>query len=156
MSFNLRSNDPNTYESPGYLNGGQPLSGPVLKKPLVLVVENHEDTRLMLRTLLEMKGCRVAEAGDGLEAVEIANRESPELILMDGVLPLLDGLSATRLIREQNLRNIKIVAISGDARPVFQAAALAAGCDDCLIKPFDFLRLNSILGSLFDTSAIAA
>lgn len=151
MSFNL----PNTYKSPGHLNGGQLLSDPITKKPLVLIVENHEDTRVMLRTLLEMKGCRVAEAGDGLEAVEIANRESPELILMDGVLPLLDGLSATRLIREQNLRNIKIVAISGDARPTFQAAALAAGCDDCLAKPIDFLRLNGILGSLLDASAIA-
>ena len=156
MSFNLHSNDPTIYKSPGHLNGGKPLSDPVARKPLVLVVENHEDTRLMLRTLLEIKGCRVAEAGDGLEAVEIANRESPELILMDGVLPLLDGLSATRLIREQNLRNIKIVAISGDGRPTFQAAALAAGCDDCLIKPFDLLRLNSILGTLFDPSAIAA
>jgi CheY-like chemotaxis protein len=156
MSFNLRSNDPNTYKSPGHRIGGQPLSDPVVKKPLVLVVENHEDTRLMLRTLLEMKGCRVAEAGDGLEAVEIANRESPELILMDGVLPFLDGLSATRLIRKQNLRKIKIVAISGDPRPSFHAAALAAGCDDFLIKPIDFFRLNNILGSLLDTSAIAA
>ena len=151
MSFNL----PNTYKSPGQLNSGQPFSNPITKKPLVLVVENHEDTRVMLRTLLEMKGCRVAEACDGREAVEIANRDRPELILMDGVLPLLDGLSATRLIREQNLRNIRIVAISGDVRPVFQAAALAAGCDDCLVKPIDFLRLNGILGSLFDSSPIA-
>jgi CheY-like chemotaxis protein len=152
MSFNLL----HTYKSPSHLIGEQLFIDAVTNKPLVLVVENHEDTRVMLRTLLEIKGCRVAEAGDGMEAVEIANRERPELILMDGVLPLLDGLSATRLIREQNLGNIRIVAISGDARPVFQAAALAAGCDDCLIKPFDLLRLNSILRGLFDASVTAA
>lgn len=152
MSFNL----PNIYKSPGQPVGEQLFSDSVTKKPLVLVVENHENTRVMLRTLLEMKGCRVAEAGDGLEAVEIANRESPKLILMDNILPLLDGLSATRLIREQNLGKIRIVAMSGDARPVFQTAALASGCDDCLIKPLDFLRLNTILGSLFDVSATAA
>ena len=69
-------------------------------KPKVLIVEDHEDTREMLRTILEMKGCQVIEAGDGLEAVEQARRERPELILMDGSLPLLDGLQATRRIRE--------------------------------------------------------
>jgi len=110
----------------------------------------------MLRTLLEMRGCRVAEAGNGLEAIKASDRETPELILMDGTLPLLDGLSATRLIRERSARRVKIVAMSGDARPTFQDAALAAGCDDCLIKPIDFARLDTILGNLFDTSVMAA
>jgi len=147
MSSNLQTDKASDYFYAG------PLSGdPVLKRPLVLVVDNHDDTRIMLRILLEMKGCRVAEAGDGLEAVKAADRETPELILMDGALPLLDGLSATRLIRERSSPKVKIVALSGDARPTFQHAALAAGCDDCLIKPIDFVRLNDILGSLFDTS----
>lgn len=110
----------------------------------------------MLRVLLEMKGCRVAEAGDGVEAVRASDREPLELILMDGTLPLLDGLSATRLIREGGSRRVKIVALSGDARPEFQNAALSAGCDDCLIKPIDFVRLDAILGSLFDTTVMAA
>ncbi|MEO8435596.1 MAG: response regulator [Pyrinomonadaceae bacterium] len=119
-------------------------------------MENHEDTRIMLRALLEMKGCRVAEAGDGLEALRASAREPLELILMDGTLPLLDGLSATRLIRERDAQGVKIVALSGDARPEFHDAALAAGCDDCLIKPIDFGRLDAILVDLFDTTVMAA
>jgi len=69
------------------------------EKPLVLVAEDHEDTRYMLRTIFEMKGCRVVEACDGLQAVAVAGRERPDLILMDGSLPVLDSLVATRLIR---------------------------------------------------------
>ena len=64
-------------------------------KPLVLVVEDHEDTRFMLRTMLEMIGCQVLEAADGSNAIEVARREQPGLILMDGNMPLLDGLSAS-------------------------------------------------------------
>nr|MBA3765987.1 response regulator [Acidobacteriota bacterium] len=62
--------------------------------PRVLVAEDHEDTRVMLRLILERSGCRVYEAADGLEAVEAAERERPDLILMDGSLPRLDGLGA--------------------------------------------------------------
>jgi two-component system, sensor histidine kinase len=66
----------------------------------------------MLHSLLEMWGCRVVEACNGLEAVEAASREKPELILMDGRLPFLDGLEATRRIRENGLRDqVKIVAL---------------------------------------------
>jgi CheY-like chemotaxis protein len=59
--------------------------------PTVLVAEDHTDTRLMLRILLERKGYRVVEAGDGLEAVEAARRERPNLVLMDVSLPALDA-----------------------------------------------------------------
>ena len=97
-------------------------------KPLVLVVEDHEDTRFILRTVLERSGCRVMEAADGFEAVELAGRERPDLILMDGSLPLLGGLEATRLIREDALlQEVLIVALSGWATPSFHAAALAVG-----------------------------
>ena len=76
---------------------------PPIDKPKVLIVEDHDDTRQMLRILLELKNCQVVEACNGLEAVEIASRELPDLILMDGSLPLLDGLEATRRIRENQL-----------------------------------------------------
>src|SRR5215207_4582427 len=69
-------------------------------RPTVLVADDHADTRLMLRVLLEQRGYRVVEAGDGLEAVEAARRERPHLVLMDVSLPTLDGLSAIRLMRE--------------------------------------------------------
>ena len=70
------------------------------RRALVLVAEDHEDTRCFLRTLLEMRGFEVAEARDGKEAIEVAERERPDLILMDASMPRLDGFSATRRLRE--------------------------------------------------------
>jgi CheY-like chemotaxis protein len=122
-------------------------------KPLVLVVEDHDDTRFILRTILERSGCRVMEACDGFEAVELAGREQPDLILMDGSLPLLNGLAATRLIREDRLlQEVLIVALSGWATPSFHAAALAAGCNECFDKPIDFKRLKSLITDLAGSS----
>lgn len=130
---------------------GAPASG----KPTVLIVENHDDTREMLCTLLRMWGCRVVEACNGLEAVETALRERPALILMEGSLPFLDGLGATRRIRENRPGyQVKIVALNGWG-PKFHAAALAAGCDNCIEKPFDFGRLRTYLFSLFALSSKA-
>lgn len=127
------------------------------RQPTILVVEDHDDTREMLHMLLEMWGCRVVEARDGLEAVAAASRERPEMILMDGSLPFLDGLGATRRIRENGLRNqVKILALDGWGTPSYHAAALAAGCDDTIKKPLDFVRLRKYLTPLFDTSSHAA
>ena len=87
------------------------------RQPTVLVVEDHDDTREMLHMLLEMWGCRVVEACDGLEAVAVAARERPEMILMDGSLPFLDGLGATRRIRENGLLDqVKILALNGSGQ----------------------------------------
>jgi CheY-like chemotaxis protein len=66
------------------------------RQPTILVVEDHDHTREMLHLLLETWGCRVVEACNGLEAVEAAAHERPEMILMDGSLPFVDGLEATR------------------------------------------------------------
>ena len=124
--------------------------------PKVLIVEDHDDTRQMLRILLEMKSCHVVEACNGQEAVEIANREQPDLILMDGSLPLLDGLAATRQIRENELlRKALILALNGWGTPSCYAAAMAAGCDDCMTKPIDFEELERHMAPLFDRCALA-
>ena len=124
--------------------GNANLTGRAARQPTILVVEDHDDTREMLRTLLEMWGCRVVEACDGLEAVEAASRERPQLILMDGRLPFLDGLEATRRIRENGLwEQVKIVALNGSGSPRYHADALAAGCDDSIEKPFDVDRLRT-------------
>src|SRR6476619_3245883 len=66
---------------------------------LVLVADDHEDTRLMLRTVLEMSGFDVLEADDGMKAVLLTKRELPDIVLMDFGLPVLDGLTALQLIR---------------------------------------------------------
>ena len=123
------------------------------RQPTILVVEDYDDTREMLHMLLEIWGCRVVEACDGLEAVEAASREMPEMILMDGSLPFLDGLGATRRIRENGFPSLKILALDGWGTPSYHAAALAAGCDDSIKKPLDFDRLRKYLTPLFDTSS---
>ena len=113
-------------------------------KPTILVVEDHDDTRDLLHTVLEMWGCRVVEACDGLVAVEMALRERPQLILMDSRLPFVDGLEATRRIRESGLGDqVKILALNGSGSPQYHAEALAAGCDDSIAKPFDLDRLRT-------------
>ena len=123
-------------------------------QPTVLVVEDHDDTREMLHTLLETRGFRVVEACNGLEAVDAASQDRPEMILMDGSLPFLDGLSATRRIRENGLRDqVKILALDGWCTPSYHADALSAGCDDTIKKPLDFNRLRNYLDPLFEPTS---
>ncbi len=112
----------------------------------VLVVEDHEDTRFLLRTLLEARGANVVEAGDGKMAIALAESEHPDLILIDGSLPLLDGFETTRRIRELlSTRNVPIVFLSGHDQPAAQAKAFAAGCTDYLVKPIDFAAWDGVL-----------
>ncbi len=117
--------------------------------PRVLVVEDFEDNRFMMRRLLEMSGYQVVEAVNGQEAVEISRRELPDLILMDLSLPLLDGLTATRRIRSHpELEKIPIVAVSAHDTADFHAEALAAGCNEYVTKPIDFDELEELLKRL--------
>jgi two-component system cell cycle response regulator DivK len=111
-----------------------------------MVVEDHEDTRFMLRTMLEMRGVSVVEAVDGEMAIALAKNVHLDLIVMDGTLPLLDGLEATRRIRElMSAREVPIVILSGHAQPDFEVKAFAAGCTDYLVKPFAFCDMDHIL-----------
>jgi len=117
---------------------------PSASQPTILVVEDHDDTREMLCIFLTGLGFRVVEACNGLEAVEAAARERPQVILMDGRLPLLDGLEATRRIRQNTLLDdVKILALNGSGSARYHAEALAAGCDDSIEKPFVFERLQT-------------
>ena len=112
----------------------------------ILVVEDHEDTRFMLRVILEQKGYRVVEAEDGIEAIGLAECEHPGLVLMDLSLPTLDGLSAICHLRcQESLRSLPIIAISGHAAPRDQINAMSAGCNAYLTKPIDFSQLNNLL-----------
>ena len=116
------------------------------EKQLFLLVEDFEDSRFMMRRLLEMAGYAVIEASDGEQAVALAISEQPELILMDLSLPKLDGLAATRQIRQyEESRNTPIVAISAHDSPESRTEALAAGCDEYVTKPIDFDQLGEVL-----------
>lgn len=116
----------------------------------VLVVDDFDDTRLLLRTWLERRGFRVVEAENGLQAIDQAATEAPDLIIMDLQMPELDGLSATRRIRDlESLKSVPIVAVSAySAAGKFREQALAAGCDEYVATPFEPARLEKIIRSL--------
>jgi CheY-like chemotaxis protein len=115
----------------------------------VMVVDDNEDLREMLRFMVERLGYRVVEAENGLEAIESARRRCPDLILMDLSMPVMDGLVATRLLREiEAMCRVPIVAISANRREQSQADAFAAGCNEYLTKPVNFHQLHSLLGNL--------
>jgi CheY-like chemotaxis protein len=115
----------------------------------VLLVEDTEDNRSMMRRLLEMSGYCVIEATNGVEAVRVAEREMPEVILMDLSLPIVDGLAATRRIRQlSELKNIPIIAVSAHDTADFHAEALAAGCDAYITKPIDYGEVEDLITNL--------
>ena len=115
----------------------------------ILVVDDFDDTRLLLRTWLQRRGFRVVEAEDGVAAMKLATTESPDLIIMDMEMPLLDGLSATRKIRETDgLSEIPIVAVSAYGADQFRDLALEAGCDEYVSTPFDPKALEGIIRTL--------
>jgi CheY-like chemotaxis protein len=112
----------------------------------VLIVDDHEDTRLMLKTILEMNRFCVLEAADGEEAVMLTERERPDIVLMDFSLPILDGLTALRLIRANKTTcKVPIIFLSGRAEPKPQEAVREAGCDDYLIKPIDLNQMVQLI-----------
>ena len=115
----------------------------------LLLVEDTEDNRFMMRRLLEMEGYRVVEARNGEEAVKVAQVENPDLILMDLSLPVIDGLAATRLIRQlPQFKETPIVAVSAHDTADFQDEALTAGCNSYITKPIDFAALEQMISKL--------
>jgi two-component system cell cycle response regulator DivK len=112
----------------------------------IMVVEDYDDTRLLLRQALESKGYRVLEATNGQEAVDIASREHPALILMDLDLPILDGISATQRIRQQaQMDHVTIVALTAYPMSYTRVKAFAKGCDDYMAKPIDLAELQELV-----------
>ncbi len=117
----------------------------------VLLVEDTEDNRFMMRRLLEMTGYRVVEATNGEDAVKIAEAEEPQLVLMDLSLPLIDGLAATRLIRKlPSMEQTPIIAVSAHDSADFMTEALEAGCNSYITKPIDFIELEQLIVRLLE------
>jgi two-component system, cell cycle response regulator DivK len=122
---------------------------PTLERRTILVVDDFDDTRLLLRTWLERRGFRVIEAEDGVQAIAKAQNESPDLIIMDVEMPKLDGLAATRRIRAvKELDAVPIVAVSAYGADLFREQALAAGCNEYVSTPFEPAALEGIIRSL--------
>lgn len=112
----------------------------------VMVVDDTEDIRELVGMQLALLGYRVVEAANGREAVEVASKECPALILMDITMPVLDGLTATRMIRGM-VENCGVVIIAFTAlySDGSRASALAAGCDDYVQKPVSSEQLSTLL-----------
>jgi len=103
----------------------------------ILVVEDQEDNRQILRDLLGSAGYDLTEAEDGEEAIAAVARRRPDLILMDIQLPVMDGYEATRRIRTNpDLRSVPIIAVTSYALAGDEDKALAAGCDGYVTKPY--------------------
>src|SRR5256885_715917 len=118
------------------------------RKPTILVAEDSVDSREMMCTLLRMKGYDVCEAGDGVAAVEVALQSMPDLIFVDLQIPKLDGLGVARKLRlYPKLKKIPIVILSGYDPSRYRQAAMDAGCNDYLVKPIDFDRLEELLNA---------
>jgi CheY-like chemotaxis protein len=116
------------------------------RKPTILLVEDYPETRTMLRQWLERKGYRLVEAADGQEALDLAPLAHPDLILMDLRLPEMNGIAATRRLREHpDLRDVPVVALSALDPAMFRDAALTVGCADYLTKPIDLDELEELL-----------
>lgn len=115
----------------------------------VLVAEDDADIRLMMTTLLGTRGYRVVETGDGVEAVEVAKRVRPDIILVDLQLPRLNGFAVARFLRhEDSLRRVPIIVVSAHDPAKHRNLALAAGCNAYVQKPVDFDRLDELMSSL--------
>ena len=109
-----------------------------MNKPTILVIEDNELNMILFRDLLQLEGYLVLEAYDAEKGVQIAREKRPSIILMDIQLPGMDGLKATRLIKEDpTLKKIPVVALTAYAMEKDRQEALAAGCIGFIAKPID-------------------
>jgi two-component system cell cycle response regulator DivK len=103
----------------------------------ILVVEDQEDNRRILRDLLSGVGFQIVEAEDGEQGVTAAEAQRPDLILMDIQMPIMDGYEATQRIKANPaLRSIPIIVVTSYALSGDEDKARAAGCDDYITKPY--------------------
>ncbi len=110
--------------------------------PKILLVEDNEMNRDMLSRRLQRKGYEVVMAFDGGAGVEMARSEAPDLILMDMSLPVMDGWTATRELKQDDgTRHIPVIALTAHAMASDRDKALEAGCDDYDTKPIELPRL---------------
>jgi len=120
--------------------------------PIILVIEDYSDNRTLLSALLRAKGYKVVEARDGKEGLLQANRITPDLILMDLAMPEMDGVEATRRLRQRHtLSRTPIFAISAYATSDVKHDALAAGCAEVFLKPLD---IETLLGKIKATLGV--
>ena len=114
----------------------------------VLIVEDYDDTRSFMKVLLETNGYEVIEARDGIEALDKYKQQQPDIVLMDISLPVVDGLTATKAIREleEDPSKLPIIAITAFGK-FYYKQAMEAGCNELIDKPVDFKTIESVLNN---------
>ena len=118
-------------------------------KTRVLLAEDHRDMREVLSRQLQVLGYEVAVAQNGMEAVAMARSEHPDIILMDILMPKMDGLEAVSQIRENpEIRQIPVLAVTGWVSSASRKEYLASGFDDYIAKPFTHKELQSAMAKL--------
>jgi len=122
---------------------------------LVLIGEDEPDNRIILQTVVEtLLGVRAEVAGDGLAVLASVERERPRMILLDLMMPGLDGFQVTRHLKSNPATaSIPIVAVSAMARPDDRETALAAGCDDFVRKPFELDDLEAVIRTYLEVGS---
>lgn len=112
----------------------------------ILVVDDNENNRILMRDILNFHGYEVIEAEDGVEALKKAKEEKPALMLLDLQMPVMDGFTAIRKIREDNeLKDLIVIAITSFAMKDNQEKALSAGFDGYITKPINTRKLPEIV-----------
>ena len=120
--------------------------------PKILLVEDNEMNRDMLSRRLTQKGYNVLIAVDGRAGLDMARAERPDLILMDMSLPVMDGWTAIRAVKDGDTRHIPVIALTAHALASDRDKALEAGCDDYDTKPIELTRLLGKIEALLGTS----
>jgi len=124
-------------------------AGAAAKSFLILVVDDYIDNVVVISLNLQNEGYKVVTASNGEEAISVASLTHPHLILMDISMPRLDGLAATRKIRENEaLRNVPVIAITSFSTEGFRRAAYDVGIQGYLVKPIDFQRMHELIRRL--------
>lgn len=115
----------------------------------ILVVEDNEKNRLLVRDIMKYHGYEVLEAANGIEGIQMAKDHMPDLILMDIQMPVMDGMTASRTIKnDPETRGIKIIALTSFAMKGDREKILEAGFDDYIAKPIDTRQLPEIVKKL--------
>jgi CheY-like chemotaxis protein len=119
------------------------------KKPLILLADDEDDIKVVVRMFLEANGYEVLTAYDGLDAVEKIKESKPDLVLMDIMMPVLDGIEVTRQVKSQKeTKHIPIVMLTAAAQSGLVERAIQAGAADYIAKPFEPERVQEVIEKL--------
>lgn len=120
---------------------------------LILIIEDNEKNAKLVKDLLQYKGYCTVEAVNGLEGIKAAVQYLPQLILMDIQMPVMDGLEATRKLKElPETRSIPVVALTSWAMKGDEKTILEAGCDDYMTKPINTRDFITLVDRFFNAS----